>query len=127
MKYRPTAPLLLAIACAGCTIFPAARDVTIQGHLRTDDGIPVSGAVVEFVVLKNRPFAMPGVGEHGKVITDENGRYLLNLKRVYDAVDIWTIDSPCAKSEPFHASIPKASFSRGKSVVQDFICLRYGR
>jgi hypothetical protein len=127
MKCRAAALLLLAIAGAGCTIFPAARDVTIQGHLRTDDGNPVAGAVVGFVVLKNRPFAMPGVGEHGKVMTDVDGRYLLELKRVYDAVDIWTIDSACAKSEPFHASILKASFSRGRPVVQDFICLRDGR
>ena len=83
-----------------------------------------AGAVVGYAVVKSRPFAMPGVGEHGKVLTDLDGRYFAELNRVFDAVDIWPVDSPCAKSEPIHASIPKRAFTRGKPAFQDFVCLR---
>ncbi|GEM_PF-2411930 len=112
--------LLLASALlAACTIFPKARDVTVEGIVRDEQGRPLAGVEIYYAVLKFRP-GMPGVGEHGYVTTDLNGRYLVKVGTLYDILSLSEIrsDFGCGPL----ADIPAADFSNTHVLVRDFIC-----
>ena len=64
MSVREAGLLISTLTLAGCSLFPAARDVTVQGTIRDPGGLPISGVSIYYVVLKYRPLAMPGIGAH---------------------------------------------------------------
>jgi hypothetical protein len=85
------AALIVAFVTA-CTIFPRVHNVTISGVIRDGGGAPLPGVSVYFAVLRFQP-GMPGVGESGFVISDDQGRYSLHIEEVYDAVSLSEIGS----------------------------------
>src|SRR5688572_33102057 len=84
---RVSALIAIAAVLAACTLFPGARDVTVAGTVTDQNGNPVPGLRIYYVVLRYQP-GMPGTGEHGTVRTDPTGRYEVRLHKVYDAVSL---------------------------------------
>jgi hypothetical protein len=112
--------LLVVVAASGCTLSSTARNVVIAGTVSDPEGGPVAGLPIRWVVLKYRP-GMPGTGEGGSTVTDDDGRYTIRIGRVHDAVSL-TEPGPPFRCRLLMTDIPADEFRRSARVRRDFVC-----
>ena len=110
---------LVAAVLAACTVFPQARDVIVSGVVRSQDGHPLNGVSIYYATLKFRP-GMPGVGEHGYVNTDSDGRYVIRIEAVYDVLSLSEIGSEFGCGTL--ADISGSEFVRSRALARNFVC-----
>jgi hypothetical protein len=100
----------LVMFVGGCTVFPTAKNIVIEGTLYDKNSKPLANSELYFAVYKYQAFSMPNVGEHATTYTDENGFYRVKVDVAFDAVDIsfvcstiliesseWTINKTLSK------------------------------
>lgn len=81
---------LLSTAWAG-----SGHDLTLRGEVMLEDNTPVAHGEVQVTELRNRFLSKPAIAHQYVTHTDEQGRFVLELKSVKGDLDIRLRESAC--------------------------------